>query len=69
MAALTKNTEIADEFYKRLNESLSDIINLRHIVEVYSGYTDSLTNKEINKDKLDYYDDISLETIFHFPRK
>lgn len=65
LAALTKSTAIADNFYKRLNESLSDINNLKHIVEVFSGYASDFQNNEINQHKLDYDDANSLEAILH----
>lgn len=63
LAALTKSKMIAEEFYKRLNESLSDIINLKHLVEVFSGYASDFQNNETNQHRLDYYDALSLESI------
>ncbi|OHT04731.1 hypothetical protein TRFO_06160 [Tritrichomonas foetus] len=63
LAALTKSREIALEFYKRLNDSLSDIVNLKHIVEVFSGYAEDFQNSEISHHKLDYDDANSLEAI------
>ena len=65
LAALTKNKAIALEFYKRLNDSLSDIINLKHIVEVFNGYASDFQNSEVNHNKLDYHDANSLEAILH----
>lgn len=65
LAALTKNRALAEEFYKRLNESLSDTINSKHLIDAFSGYADDFQNNELSQQRLDFYDASSLEVILH----
>lgn len=73
LAALTQSEALANEFYKRLNDSLSDIVNMRHLIEVFNEYAEDFQVTQITRQRLDYYDTISLQAIlrlfsqlFHF---
>lgn len=63
MAALIKNEELALNIYTRLNESISDVVNLNNFYLAIRGHANDFAACEIDRRKLSMDDALGLQSV------